>query len=210
MALITGERSSAERPGPAATCGRRLRDPLVEVAIAAGLDMAGLPAVRAVLDAAIRLRPDMLVIDLAGCSGIDAAAIGLLLDVHWDLLRAGAPLTLRGPTPRLQRILAIARVDQVLHPVPGAAPGGRDDVPREWAAAIERPEHRRLPEGARRDQPVAIPRRRVPYQNVLRSARRAAPRLRRSGGGPVRSTVYGVRGAAVARASTGGRCAGAA
>jgi len=49
---------------------------------------------------------------------IDAAGIGLLLDVHRDLWRAGARLMLRAPTPRLRRILRIARVDQVLSIVP--------------------------------------------------------------------------------------------
>ena len=48
----------------------------------------------------------------------DAAGIGLLLDVHRDLWRAGTRLMLRAPTPRLRRILRIARVDQVLSIVP--------------------------------------------------------------------------------------------
>jgi anti-anti-sigma factor len=104
--------------------------PLVEVDITGRLDVTCLPAVRAVLHPAVRLRPDLLVIDLAGCSGIDAAAIALLLDVHRDLLRAGSSLTLRAPTPQLRRILAIARVAHVLHIVPGVAPPGTDGAVR--------------------------------------------------------------------------------
>jgi anti-anti-sigma factor len=98
--------------------------PLVELCVTGRLDVACLPSVRAVLDAAVRLRPDQLVIDLAGCSGIDAAAIGLLLDVHRDLLRGGSSLTLHAPSARLRRILAIARVTHVLRIVPEAAPEG--------------------------------------------------------------------------------------
>jgi anti-anti-sigma factor len=92
--------------------------PMVEVYVTERLEVACLPAVRPVLDAAIRLRPDRLVLDVAGCSAIDAAGIGLLLDVHRDLWRAGARLMLRAPTPRLRRILRIARVDQELSIVP--------------------------------------------------------------------------------------------
>ncbi|GAA4466244.1 STAS domain-containing protein [Phytohabitans houttuyneae] len=92
--------------------------PVVEVYVTQRLDVACLPAVRPVLDAALRLRPDRLVLDVAGCATIDAAGIGLLLDVHRDLWRSGARLMLRGPTPRLRRVLRIARVEQVLNIVP--------------------------------------------------------------------------------------------
>jgi anti-anti-sigma factor len=110
----------------------RSRDavPVVELCIVGRLDVKCLPAVRAAMYAAVDLRPDVLVIDLAGCCGIDAAAIALLLDVHRDLLRAGSALTLRAPSPRLRRILAIARVANVLHIIPQGAPpdhGGAQD-----------------------------------------------------------------------------------
>jgi anti-anti-sigma factor len=92
--------------------------PVVEVYVTERLDVTRLPAVRPVLDTVVRLRPDRLVLDVAGCAAIDAAGIGLLLDVHRDLWRAGARLLLRSPTPRLRRTLRIARVDNVLSIVP--------------------------------------------------------------------------------------------
>jgi anti-anti-sigma factor len=101
--------------------------PLVEIRISGPLDAARLPTTGAVLDAALRLRPACLVVDLAECSGLDAAAIGMLLDAHRELARAGSQLTLRAPTPRLRRILGIARVDRVLHTVPGPAAGQLND-----------------------------------------------------------------------------------
>lgn len=93
--------------------------PLVEVRITGTLEAARLSITGAVLDAALRLRPARLVVDLAECSGIDAAAIEMLLDTHRELARTGSQLTLRAPTERLQWILGVARVDQVLHIVPG-------------------------------------------------------------------------------------------
>ena len=101
--------------------------PLVEIRITGALDAARLSVTGAVLNTALRLRPACLVVDLAECSGIDAAAIGMLLDVHRELSRVGSQLTLRAPTPRLRRILSIARVDHVLHTVPGPAAGQSDD-----------------------------------------------------------------------------------
>jgi anti-anti-sigma factor len=97
--------------------------PLVEIRITGVLDAARLSVTGAILGAALRLRPASLVVDLAECSGIDAAAINLLLDVHRELSRADSQLTLRAPTPHLRRILSIARVDHVLHTVPGPAAG---------------------------------------------------------------------------------------
>jgi anti-sigma B factor antagonist len=103
--------------------------PLVEIRITGALDVARLSVTGAVLGAALRLRPACLVVDLAECSGIDAAAINMLLDAHRELSRAGSQLTLRAPTPRLRRILSIARVDHVLHTIPGPAGQVNDRLP---------------------------------------------------------------------------------
>ncbi|MDQ7908526.1 STAS domain-containing protein [Phytohabitans sp. ZYX-F-186] len=96
--------------------------PVVEIYVAGPLDLTCLAPVRAALDTAVRLSPDRLVVDMARCVGIDAAGVALLLDVHRQLLRAGADLTLRAPSARLRRILRIARVEQVLHVVPEEVP----------------------------------------------------------------------------------------
>ncbi|BCB92041.1 STAS domain-containing protein [Phytohabitans suffuscus] len=92
--------------------------PTVEIYLTDRLDVACLAPVRAVLDTAVLLRPDRLVVDMTRCVGIDAAGVALLLDLHRQLLRVGARLTLRSPSPRLRRILRISRVEQVLHVVP--------------------------------------------------------------------------------------------
>lgn len=87
--------------------------PLVEVSITE-FDLACLPETGAVLDQLLALRPQQIVIDLAGCRHIDAAAIGLLLDVHRRMVRAGGVLAVRNPNPRITRILQTARLDQIL------------------------------------------------------------------------------------------------
>ncbi|MCZ7422912.1 MULTISPECIES: STAS domain-containing protein [unclassified Micromonospora] len=97
--------------------------PLVEVSITE-FDLSCLPETGAVLDQLLALRPGQVVIDLAGCRHIDAAAIGLLLDVHRRMVRAGGVLAVRNPNPRITRILQTARLDQILpvHTDAGAAP----------------------------------------------------------------------------------------
>lgn len=87
--------------------------PLVEVRVTE-LDLGCLPEVGAVFDRLLMLRPAQVVVDLSDCRHVDAAAIGLLLDVHRRLARADAALTVRNPNPRVRRILHIARLDQVL------------------------------------------------------------------------------------------------
>ena len=68
---------------------------------------------RTLVEGAAR-RPDHLVLDLRHCPRIDAAAIDLLVRVHGRLISAGGRLTLRAPGDRVRRMLALARVDQVL------------------------------------------------------------------------------------------------
>ncbi|MEU1642967.1 STAS domain-containing protein [Micromonospora zamorensis] len=96
--------------------------PLVEVRVTE-LDLACLPEVGAMFDRLLSLRPAQVVLDLSDCRHLDAAAIGLLLDLHRRLARADAVLTVRNPNPRVRRILHIARLDQVLSIVtdPGRA-----------------------------------------------------------------------------------------
>ncbi|MFC0531779.1 STAS domain-containing protein [Phytohabitans kaempferiae] len=108
--------------------------PVLELYLTERLDLGCLAPVRAALDAAVRLCPDRLVLDMARCAAIDAAGVALLLDVHRQLVRVGARLTLRAPTPRLRRILRISRVDQVLHVVPEEAPAAGRPVERSGGA----------------------------------------------------------------------------
>jgi anti-anti-sigma factor len=97
------------------------RVPVVEVVITEELDVWAMPRLSALLDDALELRPQQLVVDLARCPFMDAAAIGLLLETHRRARRCGARLTLRSPSARLRRNLRLARADRVLHVTPEMA-----------------------------------------------------------------------------------------
>ncbi|MFY1623101.1 STAS domain-containing protein [Micromonospora sp. WMMD723] len=88
--------------------------PLVEVCVTDDLDLAALARSRQVFDRLVALRPAHVVVDLSECRHLDAAAIGLLLDVHRELARHGGVLTLRDPSARALRVLSAARVSRVL------------------------------------------------------------------------------------------------
>ncbi|MEV0154224.1 STAS domain-containing protein [Micromonospora sp. NPDC050686] len=127
--------------------------PLVELEITDELDLAHLREVAGVLDAVLTLRPREVVIDLSGCGHIDAASIGLLLDVRRRLARHGAGLTVRNPHRRVRRILDTARAGRVLRIVyttEGARSAG-DDRP---APAHQLAAGGRASVGARRPGPL--------------------------------------------------------
>jgi anti-anti-sigma factor len=106
--------------------------PLVQVSITQ-LDLSCLPESGGVFDRLLALRPGQVVVDLSECRYIDAAAIGLLLDVHRRLARSDGVLVLRNPNRRIQRILHHARLDQVLPIVdePPSAPVDDPEAPDE-------------------------------------------------------------------------------
>lgn len=103
--------------------------PVVEVIVTEELDSRSVPRLTAILGEALELHPAQLVVDLAECPRIDAAAVGLLVDTHRRVRRGGGLLTLRSPSARLRRILELARADRVLHVTATAAPSTPDTVP---------------------------------------------------------------------------------
>jgi anti-anti-sigma factor len=96
--------------------------PLVEVIVTEELDSQAAARLGALLDDALAMRPTNLVLDLAGCPSLGAAAIAALLDAHRRARHAGGHLTLRSPSPRVRRVLHLARVDRVLYVTPPAPP----------------------------------------------------------------------------------------
>ena len=100
--------------------------PLVEIIVNEDLTASAATKLQTLLSDALDLRPAQLVVDLSGCSYADALAVDVLLDAHRTAWRAGGRLTLRAPTPRVQRLLQLAHVDQVfnvtLAPTPPPTP----------------------------------------------------------------------------------------
>lgn len=113
------------------------RIPVVEVVITQELDLSALSRLNGLLEDALALRPVVLVVDVAQCPFLDAAAISVLLEAHRRAHRAGGLLTLRSPSPRLRRNLRLARVDRVLHVTPALADDDPEGVgqPPSWPGA---------------------------------------------------------------------------
>ncbi|BCJ48656.1 hypothetical protein Asp14428_01310 [Actinoplanes sp. NBRC 14428] len=88
--------------------------PEATVVVTEALDGPAVERWRDRLAAAAAARPARLVIDLRSSPRIDAAAIVLLLQLHREMIRADARLTLRAPVARVRRMLGLARVDHVL------------------------------------------------------------------------------------------------
>ncbi|MER7456811.1 STAS domain-containing protein [Micromonospora sp. NPDC126480] len=107
----------------------------VEIGITDDLHLAGVSEVGLLFDRVLALEPDEVVVDLSACRHIDAAAIGLLLDVHRRLTRRRAVLTLRDPSPRIRSILQTARVDGVL-PIVTSDTTGTTSTPRRPMSAV--------------------------------------------------------------------------
>jgi anti-anti-sigma factor len=98
--------------------------PLVEIVVGEDLTASAATRLDALLNDALALRPAQLVVDLARCSYADAHALDVLLNAHRKAWHMGGRLTLRAPTPRVQRLLQLSHVDQVFNVTP-AAPSPR-------------------------------------------------------------------------------------
>lgn len=94
---------------------------MIELAVTGRLDRAAVPRIEMMFDAALRRRPDRLVLDVAHCDYVDATGIVFLIDLHRRSQRAGGILELWGPSARLRRLLEIARVHHVLQIKPRPA-----------------------------------------------------------------------------------------
>jgi anti-anti-sigma factor len=84
------------------------------VVVTEALDGATLERWRGRFRDALDRRPAQLIVDLRHSPRIDAAAIVVLVQLHRELIRADARLTLRAPVARVRRMLGLARVDHVL------------------------------------------------------------------------------------------------
>ncbi|GIG00002.1 hypothetical protein Cci01nite_50950 [Catellatospora citrea] len=92
--------------------------PLVEVQVKGDLDAQTAPEVNRLLEEALALRPQQIVVDLADCDTIDAAGILLLMDAHRRAVRDGGSVALRSPSERARRALRLAKVDRIMQLLP--------------------------------------------------------------------------------------------
>lgn len=65
------------------------------------------------LEDAVRVRPQVVRVDLTGCPSIGSAVLRTLLDVHCQLHRQGAVLELAGLSRRVVRTIGLAGLADV-------------------------------------------------------------------------------------------------
>ncbi len=85
----------------------------VRLSVTGELDARSLARVRAQLLDALAERPARLVVDLADCPFVDAAALAALLDAHRTASRYGGVLVLLGCQPRVVRALSLTGLRRV-------------------------------------------------------------------------------------------------
>ncbi|GAA3452439.1 STAS domain-containing protein [Dactylosporangium matsuzakiense] len=90
----------------------------LQVAITERLDATTQIRIEAAVERAGEGRPDRIVIDLAACTGADAAGIDALLEAHRDQWRNGRRLALRAVPDPIAQLFTLARLDHVFETEP--------------------------------------------------------------------------------------------
>ena len=73
-------------------------------------------------------RPERrVVVDLQEVHAMDAAGLGLLVELHCRAQRQAGMLTVANPSPRVRRLMALTRLESVLHVAGTAATESDDD-----------------------------------------------------------------------------------
>ena len=85
----------------------------VRVSVVGELDIRTLARVREQLQDALAERPVRLVVDLADCPFVDAAALAALLEAHRTASRYGGLIVLLGCQPRVLRVLSLTGLRRV-------------------------------------------------------------------------------------------------
>ncbi len=89
--------------------------PTSVVTIGTHLDVRNVAAVRTTLTAVQDAAPGDVVIDMSALDTIDAAGLGMLTAAHVRAERRGRRLVLRNCSKELRRVLAVTRLNRVLH-----------------------------------------------------------------------------------------------
>jgi len=92
-----------------------------ELALSRRMDASSATEMREALHSAIESGAGDLVVDVSGVAIFDAIRLGVLLGAHRRAAQAGRRVVLRDASPRLMRILRLARLHRVFALEPGAA-----------------------------------------------------------------------------------------
>jgi anti-sigma B factor antagonist len=92
----------------------RKRGSMAVVAVTGEVDLSTVPELRRRLTEAISAPPSEVVVDLAGVDFIDASGVGVLLGAAGEAARAGVSFRVQSPSPLVERVLNLTRVDGAL------------------------------------------------------------------------------------------------
>ncbi len=92
-----------------------------ELALSGRMDASSATEMREALHSAIESGDGDLVVDVSGVDMVDAIGLGVLLGAHRRAAQVGRRVVLRDASPRLLRILRLARLHRVFALEPGAA-----------------------------------------------------------------------------------------
>ncbi|WP_212842960.1 STAS domain-containing protein [Catellatospora sp. IY07-71] len=98
------------------------RVPEVEVRIVGDLDAWSADQASRVLDEAMRLRPEVLALDMAGCRFLDVAGAMLIVQTHQRMRYAGGTLSVRSALPQIAMTLRAADPHGVVQVLPADRP----------------------------------------------------------------------------------------
>ncbi|MDX6307521.1 MAG: hypothetical protein QOI06_567 [Nocardioidaceae bacterium] len=79
------------------------------------LDVRTVAAARNALYSVMADATDGVVLDMSGVETIDAAGLGMLTAAHLRCERSGHRLVLRNCPPEIRRVLAVTRLNRILH-----------------------------------------------------------------------------------------------
>jgi anti-sigma B factor antagonist len=92
----------------------RAPDGVAIVAVAGEVDLATVAELRSTLSRVIAPPREEVVVDLAGVEFIDASGLGALVGAAAAAARAGVKFRLTAPSPPVERVFELARIDDGL------------------------------------------------------------------------------------------------
>jgi len=102
-----------------------LHDGEIVITVRGELDLATVPELGTAIDAALRIHPYVMILDLESVTFMDSTASGFLVEARTKAQRAVVDLKLRGITANCRRTLELLELDQLFTFVPdGDHPDG--------------------------------------------------------------------------------------
>src|SRR5438552_17384656 len=109
--LTVDVRFEEARRGDRHASAERAPDSVAIVAVAGEVDLATVSELRSALSQVIVPRCREVMVDLAAVEFIDASGVGALVGAAAAAARAGVRFRLQAPSPPVERVLGLARLD---------------------------------------------------------------------------------------------------